>query len=412
MPRREAAFFCAVGSLLALLSTGCERAAGPPPKDEAGVGEERRPVVSGVLARLVADRTVCAEGELPGLAVVIENNSDRRIYFERGGGKIPVFRHATLWDYDARVKDVEQERRSPGPHPASPFGPSDEGILPGESLRLEVVDRETVKLVLSKPGLHRLVALTSFYISPEERRNLTSNVLEIKIVAKGKAVAPGVPVGETPRVSTDESLRMEELVSETRDRDERARDSAAPADPTLPLASLIGSRWGSVWADLAKHGVSIHDRSEAADGHVEYILRQLQLGFGGVRIMVDAGRIDQVEAWAEQNALAPLFSTVVGTVAPGVAVDEIEEAHGAPVYVEYGFHGLCMKGWKIGDYLVFVTSNNGMFLGPSVGRVFCFHTGSLPPSDRMWSLKHRISLNELAEGKVHIEKWPPRRGGW
>ena len=142
---------------------------------------------------------------------------------------------------------------------------------------------------------------------------------------------------------------------------------------------------------------------ETKGGPAQHIIRNVERKFGNVRIFATGGVIDEVEAWAE-NALNPYFSAVVGVVQPGVSVEAVEKMHGDPIYVEYGHHGLRMKGWRIGDHLVFVESNDGMELTPVVGRVYAFHKDSLPSTDRMWSVKGRTTLQALMDGKPYIEK--------
>lgn len=186
--------------------------------------------------------------------------------------------------------------------------------------------------------------------------------------------------------------------------------TAPPVPPVRtapPLVSLIGKDWDAVRHELDALGVKIQDSYVAPeyskDGHLQFILRP-----SFARVMVRDGRIDEVEAWA-QNRLAPHFSTVSGVVAPDVSVERIERVHGPPVYQAYGKHGLSMKGWRIDDTLVFVTSNNGMMLTPRVGRVVAFRQGHLPPPGRLWSLKGRITLQELADGRRYVETGLGRR---
>jgi hypothetical protein len=179
--------------------------------------------------------------------------------------------------------------------------------------------------------------------------------------------------------------------------------NAIQRDDLPSLSSLIGRQWEDVWQRFSADGVAIVETREAQDGTSEHILRNVKKNFGNVRLFVRNGVIDEVEAWAE-NALAPYFSTVVGVVQPGIPVDDIEREHGEPSYVEFGHHGLRMKGWKVDDYLVFVESNDGMFLTPAAGRVYAFHKDHLPSTRRMWSLKGRTTLQSLIDGKTHIEK--------
>ncbi|MCK4626716.1 MAG: protease inhibitor I42 family protein, partial [Phycisphaerae bacterium] len=141
------------------------------------------PVVAGVRMRLVTDSGRIVEGELPKLAVVVENNSNRPIFFEKGGGKLPIFRDATLWNCNTagREKQIANLRKNPGPHAPSPFGPFTEGVPPGKSVRLEMIDAMSLRARLTKTYPQKLVAVTNFYTSKKERWNLTSNILEIHL---------------------------------------------------------------------------------------------------------------------------------------------------------------------------------------------------------------------------------------
>ena len=183
----------------------------------------------------------------------------------------------------------------------------------------------------------------------------------------------------------------------------KVSDAKLAPDELPALCSLIGKQWQEVWKRLSADGVTILGTRKAQDGTSAYILRNIDKKFGNVRLFVKDGVIDEVEAWAE-NGLTPYFSTVVGAVRPGVLVENIEKQHGKPVYVEYGRHGLRMKGWKIDDYLIFVTSNDGMSLTHTAGRVFAFHKNTLASTGRMGSLKQRTTLQALMDGKTHIEK--------
>jgi hypothetical protein len=176
--------------------------------------------------------------------------------------------------------------------------------------------------------------------------------------------------------------------------------SVAPATPAL--AQEIGRRWTDVEKALQAQRAEVTTQKRA-DGGTDYFPRRLDQRFGNLGFSVnDQGIIDSVEAF-EENALRPHYQTVIGPIAPGVPVAEIEKQLGKPIYVEYGRHGLRMKGWLVGDYLAFVESNNGMYLTPEVGRVRVFRKDFLPPTERMWSLKGRTTLEALARGEPHVE---------
>lgn len=117
--------------------------------------------------RLALEKATHQEKEEVRPVVYIENNSGETIYFEQGGGDLPSFGQASLVHYESNREYIAHAREAGGSIEPSPFGPSEKGLPSGEAMRLEMVDRSSFDSLRRECPGDEVIALTSFYTSPD-----------------------------------------------------------------------------------------------------------------------------------------------------------------------------------------------------------------------------------------------------